>query len=31
MFAAGQEALLEELAHSVTGLGGTRDWILHNL
>lgn len=31
LFAAGQEELLEELARSVGSLGGTRDWILHNL
>ncbi len=31
VFAAGQEALLEDLAESVAALGGTRDWILHNI
>lgn len=31
LFAAGQQALLEALAHSIDDLGGTRDWILHNL
>lgn len=31
LFAAGQEALLEELARSVGSLGGAGDWILHNL
>lgn len=31
LFAAGQEALLEDLAASVAHLGGTRDWILQNI
>lgn len=31
LFAAGQAALLEDLAASVTDLGGTRDWILQNI
>lgn len=31
VFAAGQEELLEDLAHSMIGLGGTRDWILNNI
>lgn len=31
LFAAGQEELLEALARSIHDLGGTRDWILHNL
>lgn len=31
VFAAGQDALLEDLARSMAGLGGTRDWILNNI
>lgn len=31
VFAAGQEELLHDLAHSIADLGGTRDWILKNV